>query len=60
VTKILKNLAFTLMSWRRRRRWLKFLKIIYGSGGGAAGSLDYQRRRLKNLGNFSSVGGGGG
>jgi hypothetical protein len=45
------------MSWRRRR--LKFLEIIYSSGGGGAGSLDYQRRRLKNLGNFSSVGGGG-
>jgi hypothetical protein len=44
------------MSWRRR---LKFLKIIYSSGGGGAGSLDYQRRRLKNLGNFSSVGGRG-
>jgi hypothetical protein len=58
VTKILKNLAFILMSWRRR---LKFLKIIYSSGGGGAGALDYQRRRrrLKNLGNFSSVGGGG-
>jgi hypothetical protein len=44
------------MSWRLR---LKFKKIIYSNGGGAAGSLDYQRRRLKNLENFSSVGGGG-
>ena len=54
VTKIFKNLVFIFMSRRRR----KFLKIIYSKDGGAAGSLDHWRRRLRNLENFSPIGGG--
>jgi hypothetical protein len=55
VLKIFKNRVYIFISQRR----LEFSVIFNPNGGGAAGTFEHQRRRLRNLKIFSAISGGG-